>query len=58
MNGSITDLKQQGRTYSREDADSLFRYMMEELNVKCWREWLGYWAVSLFGRLFLEIIPS
>lgn len=52
MKGTITDLNQQGRTYEREEADALFRFMMQELKVKGWRAILGYWAVSVFGRLY------
>jgi hypothetical protein len=37
------------RTYSRGDADRLFRRMMKEEGVKAWRRGLSYVAVSIFG---------
>lgn len=37
------------RTYTRKQADQLFRRMMEEEGVPAWRRRLAYWAVRAFG---------
>jgi hypothetical protein len=43
--GSITPPK----TYSRKEADGIFREIMEKENVVGWRRFFAYWAVRLFG---------
>jgi len=40
---------QPSRSYSRRDADRLFRTVMERENVPDWRKTLAYTAVRLFG---------
>jgi hypothetical protein len=39
------------RTYTRSEADTLFRTVMEQEGVPGWRRVLGYLAVRLFGFL-------
>lgn len=56
MDGEVEDLevingedlqKINKRYYTRQEADLLFRQMMEDASVKPWRIFLGYWAVKL-----------
>lgn len=37
------------RTYTRKEADQLFRRIMEQEGVPAWRRTLAYYAVRLFG---------
>jgi Protein of unknown function (DUF1353) len=38
------------RTYTRAEADRMFRTIMEIEGVPAWRRTLAYWAVRTFGR--------
>lgn len=38
------------RSYSRKEADALFREVMRQERVAAWRARLAYWAVRWFGR--------
>lgn len=39
-----------GRTFTKKEADEIFRALMERQNVPAWRVALGFAAVRLFGR--------
>ena len=34
---------------SRKEADRVFLRLMKQLDVPCWKRWVMYWGVRLFG---------